>query len=350
MATKDTVPTLLEVASTIHEMQRTGARSLSESTAKARLNPVVMMSEPFTRLEPEIIHSINQVHLSIYSAMYIQVIQLYDKGGKIRSSGILDATSDAAYSMESRAADRGMDWINKQDGSFLDDFSLEAAGRIELDVSKPVSLAVGKLIDVPIGGGDGNPQIVKVSVVINPRVLNTKFLMKVLAAFIGKDQSMIGRWHRWQAGEIKSFMDYILCLDMLEEDRQLRLEDPDGFYVAAKTNRGGSMLNTVLTGNQQLNVASNIVAMTKTEAEELESVMRGKFSSASIRQKFFENTGAMMLTVVNPLRETVTIYQRGINTFGVYSYLDLKPAATNPNHADINAIMKAYKEGMSFTL
>ena len=107
MATKDTVPTLLEVASTIHEMQRTGARSLSESAAKARLNPVVMMSEPFTRLEPEIIHSINQVHLSIYSAMYIQVIQLYDKGGKIRSSGILDATSDAAYSMESRAADRG---------------------------------------------------------------------------------------------------------------------------------------------------------------------------------------------------------------------------------------------------
>ena len=65
MATKETLPTLLEVANTIHDMQRNGARSLSESAAKARLNPVVMMSEPFTRLEPEIIQSINQVHLSI---------------------------------------------------------------------------------------------------------------------------------------------------------------------------------------------------------------------------------------------------------------------------------------------
>lgn len=344
--------TPIQVVNTIEKLSDS-RQSLSEFAASARLSPVVLLDEGITRLEPEVIHSINQVHLSMYSAMYLSVLSLNreDKNG-IRAESIIEPLSDrrnirdnAFGALASIAQEEYVNPWLRETGSFMEDFALESKDAGQID--KPSNLAVGKVLTVPLG--NGLPDMT-VTVMLNPRVMDSAFLVRVLEAYIGKDRSIIGRWHQWRAGEISSFLDYALALDLIEEDRKLRADDKDGFYLAAKNARLTGMISQLLTGKKSMNVASNFVLFTQQGAEQMERAMRGKFSNPSIRQKFFETTGTMIVSVVNPIRETVTIYTRGVTQFGVYGFDELKPAATNPNHADINAIMRAYKEGAAFSL
>jgi hypothetical protein len=333
-------------------------QSLAEFAAVARLTPVVLMEEAIARLEPEVVHSINQVHLSIYSALYLSVLNLQKTNKKgITAESIIEPLSDrrsvrsASFDVISSlagpvATESFQSPFLRDTGSFMEDFVLEskdAGGAID----KPSSLAIGKVLNVPLG--EGLPDMT-VTVMLNPRVIDTAFLVRVLEAYVGKDRSVIGRWHQWRAGEISSFLDYALALDLIEEDRKLRADDKDGFYLAAKNSRLTGMLSQLLTGKKSLNVASNFVLFTKTGMENMERAMRGKFTSANVRQKFFETTGTMIASVVDPIRETVTIYTRGAMEYGIYGFDELKPAATNPSHPDINSIMKAYKEGAAFSL
>lgn len=344
--------TPLEVFNTV--MRAADSRqSLSEFAAVARLTPVVLIEEAAARLEPEVIHSINQVHLSIYSALYMTVLGLQATGKNgITAESILEPLSDrrsAAANATALLKDVAFEstpssWL-RESGSFMQDIALESKGDNQID--KPSNLAVGKVLNVPLG--QGLPDMT-VTVMLNPRVMDSAFLIRILEAYVGKDRSVIGRWHAWRAGEIKSFLDYALALDLIEEDRKLRADDKDGFYISAKNARMSGMLSDLLTGKKSVNVASNFVLLTKQGMAEMERAMRGKFSNPRIRQKFFETTGTMIVTVVDPLRETATIYTRGMNEYGIYGFDELKPAATNPNHADINAIMKAYKEGAAFSL
>ncbi|AXH70842.1 capsid protein [Vibrio phage BONAISHI] len=351
-------PTPLQAYARILKTATDSRESLSEFAAQARLTPVAMIDDAVARLDREFVHSINQMHLSMYSALYLSVLGLQNQNKfGITATDILDPVSDRRKvdswdvidrlaGVATESADRP---FLRTTGSFMADVAasrvaLEAKGN---DVDKPSSLAVGKVLNVPLG--QGLPDM-SVTVMLNPRVLDSAFMGKVLDAYVGKPTDLISRWTQWRTGEISSFLDYALCLDMIRQDKQLRLEDKDGFYTAARNSRSSGLLSTLWSGKKSMNIASNFVLLHENTARNLEGNMRGKFSNFKKREDFFKSTGSMICTVVNPTHERITVYTRGIREFGIYDFDEIKAAATNPGHADVNAIMKAYKEGAAFSL
>lgn len=359
MSNKTQEPSLLDVAQHIRAASDK-RQSLAENARTARLSPVCLMSSSLMRLDSSVLHSINQVHLSMYAAMWLNVLgiqragaeeilePLSDRRGADLKDDIMDAgiqvALESAHS-EDQTLEPQMPVFLRSEGSFGDQISMES--RFDTDIEKPSSLAVGKVIRANLGK---DLEDIMINVVLNPRVIENKNLIRVAEAFIGKDQSIIGRWHRWRAGEIKSFKEYALALDIAAEDRQLRLDDPDGFYAAARRARGRGSMMALITGKRSLNIMSNFLMMTKADAADLQGALRGDVSNPRIREELFNTTGTMILTIVDPNREVVTIYTRGQDEGGFYSYEDLEPAAKDPNGANVEAIMKAYKEGAAFTL
>lgn len=340
--------------------------SLSEFASKASLTPVVMMGqEVIQRVPTEVLHNINQVQLSVYTGMYLKCIQfampiskgkddrgitveqllepLSDKRAESGSSRVLKRIADtvADISLESY-------WSPEGETALLDMFDAESYK--EADVQKHSNLAVGKIIEVPLSL-DGKSGSMTISAVINPQVIQMDFMQRVLEAFIGKDQSFIGRFQRyWKTGEIKSFAEYALSLDIIEEDRALRLEDPDGIYNMVKRNRSRGLLSSFLADTKPMNIASHMIVTTDEGRRDLERAMRGKITRYADREKFFKATGTMIFTSVNTVRETVSFFQRGVESYGTYSFDSIKSASKDPGHTDISSILKEFRQGESFSL
>ncbi len=333
----------------------TSPDNLAEAARKARLNPIVMVDQTLLRQDLEIIHSINQVHLSIYSAMYLMAFGLgqeAEKGVTVEQlispysdnfnpardlPGDLNSAIDRLTSRESLDEESWM----KESGSLMEDFTLESFK--EIDVAKPGALAVGKVISVPVGD-----KTLPIQAIINPMVMDPVYMSRVLKAYIGKDNSIIGRWHRYQAGEINSLLEWATGWDIIEEQRKLDKDDTDGILAMIRKGRKQGVISSIVGAKRRVNAASHIVMMSKQSAQEFERSMRGKFSRPRDREKFFDTTGTMLLTVVDNVRGTVQIFTRGVDQSAIYTFDELKPAASNAGFNDISAMMKAFKEGANF--
>lgn len=337
-------------------------QSLSEFSAGSRMAPPVLVESSIARLNPEVTHSIMQTLLNIYVGHYLSVVSSLTKVGEVSVKSLLDPLADPGAFSAFDVARASLESFHSVDAvdedsvvaewdptnlNLLGDYSsvsMEAAP----DMSKPVNLAVGKIFDVPLQIGTGEVKV-QTTIALLPRALDKNGLLNVITAFLRRDNSMMGRWHRYMAGEFKSFKDYAFGLDLAKQDLSLLINDPDGFYKTAKAKQGQGLLSTLISGKKSMNVVSSMVVLSKETARDIETNMRGKLSRSRDRAQYFNTTNTMILCVVDTDRELVRIYQRGIEEYGDYTYDDLSPAATNQNAFDVNAIMRAYNAGQSFS-
>ncbi|QAX96014.1 hypothetical protein [Vibrio phage vB_VmeM-Yong XC32] len=373
--------TLLNVATTIAGAGAKAAlnasdsrRSLSEFSQYARMSPPALFEQDISRMDPQVSQSISQLLLALYIGHYLAVVQRVTKIGNVEVMSILDQTSNNRYNVHdtidtavamlgsddfcidgilggSVAASKSWDEDNLD---IMADFQeptrkeLIEVSMESIDLSKPANLAVGKVIEVPLDAEDKVK--VQVTCTLNPRTLNTRTMLKTLEAFLSRDNSYKGRWHRYMAGEFKSFADYALGVDMIENDLDLLINDKDGQYEMAKIRQKRGLLSSFLSGKKQMNIASSMIVITKRTARQIEGIMNGSLTKERHRHKYFELTGSMLLCVVDQEMELVRIYQRGVEEYGDYSYDQIAPAATNPGAMDINAIMRAYKAGEQYSM
>lgn len=375
--------TLLALAMQIGSSAGSGAvnaldsrESLSEFSAGTRLSPPCMVESLIERMSPQDSHSIKQALLNIYIGHYLTVVNRIVKVGNISVSQILDPLSNPsdanAFDLYGNtvadaagaAAAAGLSGLMEGNDKFLlpgfagkdnmdlmsdfkhlniPDFSMESKGSL----GEAVNLAVGKEIKVPLLAPNGKEVTVPVVCTLVPSVLNTENMVKTVAAFLSRDNSYIGRWHRYRAGEFGSFLDYALGLDIAQEDLNIRINDTNGLYVVAQANRKRGLISTILSGKKKMNVASAMIVVTDSTARELENALRRPLANARARQEFFKLTGSMVLCVVNQRRELVRIYQRGISEYGDYTMDEIRPlASSNPTSGfDINSVMRAYRAG-----
>lgn len=333
--------------------------SLTEFSAGSRISPPVLMEKAVSRLDPQVTHSINHVLMAIYIGHYLSVVNRMSKVGNVTAESMLSPLGgDSKFTerdmlrgelgVESNIDIHALWNENKLD--MLAPFeNVEASMESNFDFSKPASLVAGRTFEVPLINGEKTIKI-PVTITISPRITEKSGVIDVVAAFLSKDNSYIGRYHRYMAGEFSSFAEYALGLDLVEEDFKLLINDKEGLYEFAKIKSKRGLLSSFLTGKKQMNVASAMMVVMKETASEIETAMRGKLTRERDRQKFFKLTGSMILCVVDPNRELVRIYQRGIDQYGDYTYDDLKPAATNTNAFDINAVMRAMQAGDPFSM
>lgn len=155
-------------------------------------------------------------------------------------------------------------------------------------------------------------------------VLPNSTIAKIIS--LGTDEySLTERWHKWRSGQISFIKDFILCADILKEQKKALMTDKDGVYSDIFKRAYSNKAKAIITGKISFAEATSMFIISDSLAEELEAKLGGKLTKRTIRDKMFESTYAMMIAVVDQEWERVTIYYRDMDEYSSYSIKEIDP-------------------------
>lgn len=366
--------------------------SLVQFTSVLRVEPVTMIDKRLERVEylPDVLQTL----LSLFCGFYLQavacmtnvgqinVVRMLDslnpsRDGALASASFVDAVngkgSVGMLSMESyetrlpRPADFGFEamgaakaygaarsFLVDSDGSVNRknvhgsvDGKVQEVGKNIKAAAEVVNLAVGKMLEVNIES-NGNRAVFPVAVRLATTVIDSEVLTHILGAS-GQDNSLKERYHRWKAGDIQFWRDLVWCQDLIDEQKRLLMKDKTGAMAEVNRRRAVNSVAALTSGTPSVASASALVVMSKETAMALERVNLGKFTDLNFRNKIMQNSLAMLIAVVDPDYESVTIYTRDIQLPNKFSIRELK-TANKGSGPDVGEILKAYRIGMQPTI
>ena len=198
-------------------------------------------------------------------------------------------------------------------------------------------------MDVPIIS-DGQTVRVPVQIALIPKGTESDDIVAT-AKYHASDKTIKGRWQQLRAGEIRFIKDYLFALDLVEADKRALLADKTKTLTQMREKRTKGILASLLRGYASPNAISSMLFVTKETAKKMELVITGKFSNYHTRQNYFNGNSLMTLVTVDVTNERFTVYQRGIEEYGDYTFVDIKGNDKKPNGVDIDATIKAYNLG-----
>lgn len=210
-------------------------------------------------------------------------------------------------------------------------------------VEKITNLAVGNIIDVSIKE-DGKEAIVPVTIRLRVAGMPSDVMVQTLAVG-GKDVTFRSRWRAWRAGEIGFWSDFVLAMDRVDAHRAAMMKDETGYYKAVygrATNN--QMTAAILKDGPSLSTASSIIVMTEQTAKDLERRISDELKNFKTRQGIFGHTYSMLMIIVDPDWESVTIYTRGIEMPTKLTARDIKTAGKSDSK-ELMEILKSYQLG-----
>ncbi|MNI59324.1 hypothetical protein D3C73_1144810 [compost metagenome] len=209
-------------------------------------------------------------------------------------------------------------------------------------VEKITNLAVGNVIDVTISE-DGKEAVVPVTVRLRVAGMPSDVLTQTLAVG-GTDVTFRSRWRAWRAGEIGFWADFVMAMDRVDAHRAAMMKDETGYYKTVYARARRNSLAENLTSGPSLATASSIVVMDIKTATELERRIGGQLSNFKTRQGIFGHTYSMLMAVVDPDWESITIYTRGIEMPTKLRKDDIKLAGKSDSK-ELMDILKSYQLG-----
>lgn len=202
------------------------------------------------------------------------------------------------------------------------------------------NLSVGKLLNVTVESNGS-----KASFPVMVQLLVSNVVPSVLAHTLsygqGRDRSLRARWREYRAGMIEFWRDLVWCQDLVEENRDLLRNDTQGIFRNAQKSKSKNMLAGILSGTPSVATASQIVVMTTETAADIESKTRTKFSRFKDREKIFKEMYLMLVYVIDPDFERVTIYHRSIEAPTIVSVKELQ-RSNKKGGPDILDVLNAY--------
>lgn len=333
--------------------------SLIEATKIATVEPLTIVSRDLVSLDYTA--DITSTALNLFSAYYLQAVDIITKVKDVEVVRILDKLNpnrneEGWLAMEDTHPSVSMENYKYQlptTTTISAEAGLDKEDKQELKANS--NMAVGKMIDVTIEttGKDenGNDANINVKVPIAIRLLTSiasNDTIKHLLAGKSIDKGIIERYHSWRAGRITFIKDLILCQDLIDEHKKAVMKDESDISGKIMDRVTAAKSYGVITGNPSLAVASNIFIISEQVAKDIEIKLRGKISSASVRNKIFEDSYAMILIIVDREWERVTFYTRGTDLGNEMTIKEVKKSAkgTGP---DISDILKSFQLGMSAT-
>lgn len=212
-------------------------------------------------------------------------------------------------------------------------------------LTESANLAVGKVVDVtlqltPLRKADGSygpVETVKLPITVRLKVreASTSVIVQMLASK-RREHDSTERYYMWKAGELKTISELVFAEDLIKERKKALMEDNDGLLreIQSRVNTGKGL--GLLSANPSMATASNLIIISTEVMKELDKKMGGKFeTSASIREKVFEGTYAMIIAVVDPEWEKVSFYFRHEAKPSVLRIKDLKKSSDSPNITDL---------------
>ena len=209
-------------------------------------------------------------------------------------------------------------------------------------VEKVNNLAVGNVIDVTISE-DGKDAVVPVTIRLRVASMPSDVMTQTLAVG-GTDVTMRSRWRAWRAGEIGFWSDFVLQMDRVDAHRAAMMKDETGYYKTVYARAAKNSAASAMAGGPSLGTASAILVMDVKTASDLERRIGGQLSNFKTRQGIFGHTYSMLMIVVDPDWESVTIYTRGIEMPSKLSKNDIKSSGKSDSK-ELMDILKSYQLG-----
>lgn len=388
----DATQTALSLVAKLPDLLRSAkSDSLIEFTKPTRVEPIVLMDDRVVNLS--FIQDVMQSLTSIFSGYYLQAVALSVNVGQIDVVKLLDKVNpdrslddnvvNGVLNLGLRADMNSMALYEHAlpvpgEAVGLEHFGLEASiwdalrqekqtsggGRIDdrkhelrtngstvssqKDAVKAAqevtNLSVGKLLEVEVSSENH-----KASFPIAVRLVATaappSAIVHTLSLGQG-DRSVKERWHAWRAGQLSFIRDLVLCQDLIDAHKEGLIKDTSGIYSQSLKRRRKNNLSAIFSGQPSVATASNIVVISDQTRKELERNIHGRLKDFRTREKVFKATYTMLLVVIDPDWESVTIYHRSLEQPTELSASDMKHQSSGKG-PDISEILKAYTMGQA---
>lgn len=353
-------------AATIHVAANSiqEAKSLSTITKQTTVEPFCIISRDAVNLP--YISDVNTSLLNMFIAYYLQGVSVLVNLKDVRVKKVLKSLgTDVTFTLESSVP--SMESIKYKLPSYgleEDDVTVARAGssKNNQELASATNMSIGKLIDVDFSMPGLDPDkrttlTVPVVVRMLVNIVNTKTISTLLVRH-KEDTSFTERWYSWRSGRISFWRDLVLAQDLIRESIKNNI-DPDSNIISSVDGRvTSSFINKVasasikLDNNKQLDstdmysfgVASNLYVITSKEAAMFEEQLRGKLSSAKVREKLFQNGYAMVLAVIDIDRERVKFYVQGADGYNDLSVKEIK-ASSKGKGTELVDMMKMLQMG-----
>lgn len=369
--------------------------SLADITKIARVEPITLISSSLTGTKElyDVLHGI----LNIYTGYHLQAVQLlstqlYDA----RILKILDKTnpdrdlktflaagqvafeSDAPYASELSVGEavrtlslEGCEYklpmlIKHRiagESATTDNFGIDSedfaspssalrASEMKIESFEKLGLTVGKVINVEFttpGVDAGRPEkgkrpanVVSVPVIVK---LDTMIIpsdtIAHLATANASEITMSARFQDVISGKIEFIKDYLLCSDLIKQQKKAMIKDSTGLYSQLLKRVNNSKVYSALSGNISMAGISAIYVMSEEDEAVVQRQIGGKLTNQKTREMVFNNTSAMMIAVIDRSWERCSLYIRDIDGFSQAPLSTFKRMSDKGND-NLGDILKAF--------
>lgn len=206
------------------------------------------------------------------------------------------------------------------------------------------NLAVGKLLNVEIDGGDGKSAKLPVLIRLVPAVVPSEALTHIFTA--GGRDSWSHRFFLVSTGQLHFWRDFVLGQDMIDAHMKALMTDRSGVYKEINDRRRNNVSKAVTSGRVSLADASNVAIISSNTMKTTANTLYSRIDDMAVREKIFDNSYLLMLLVVDERWGRVTIYHRGVDLSSSYRLDDIKMAEKNKG-TDITELFKMFSKQMS---
>lgn len=218
----------------------------------------------------------------------------------------------------------------------------------KMDTFEKLGAAIGKVVELKFNvrnESTGNTDEVSITAVI--KLDNMIIPSEVVTAITTSNTDEITLSSRFKdaiTGRISFIKDFLLCNDLIKQQKKTIIKDPTGYYNQLLKRINNSRLYSALSGNISLAGISAIIVMSEQDENEIQRRIGGKLTNVTTRDIVFNNTSAMMLVVIDESWERVSIYIRDIDGFSQNSFDSFKGQADKES-SNISDVLKAFTLG-----
>ena len=345
--------------------------SVTELIRGAKANSLVeyashTRAEPNCLIENEISHipempDISRTALTMFSGFYLAGVSISSNVGDINIIKQLDKVNpnrrisnnigmpiDALIAMEAYEnglPEPGVPFNFALESSDSDNSAgTTTSGRNTIELLKAADqLSVGKTLEIQFNS-KGEERTIFVNTRLRVQLATAAALTHILS--IGAiDNSVKERYHKWRAGELDMVKDVILCRDIYVNHRKALISDNTGYYASALAASKANKISAILSANPSVANYSSIFVISEETARALQRETGYSLEKFDQREKIFAKTYGMMIIVVKPQWQEITIYHHSINRPTKVSFKDMKAIGKSGSGDEVSQVLEAYKIG-----
>lgn len=219
--------------------------------------------------------------------------------------------------------------------SSLPDKTIEAVTR------ETANLAVGQILNVKIVEEDKEATM-PVHVRLRPIAVSSDVVAGTLA-LRGNKYTIGDRMRAFRVGEI-DWKDLIFQTDAVREYRKLSKKDKSGYFRKSYDRANRNFLAHLLTGKSSVGQMSSIMLTSSDTVRAFENQTGTRIKDVATRQAVMEDSLTMIIAVIDPDHEVVTIYLDSVEEGTDYLISELKTGSKN-DREDMSSLLNSLLEG-----